>query len=70
MLSEESVTEAIEVLIAPLLEFLKRTYHIGNAVQALDDVQSFIEQLITVVNALRSRIQGRSQVAICWSEST
>ncbi|KAI9625604.1 hypothetical protein KEM48_010866 [Puccinia striiformis f. sp. tritici PST-130] len=57
MLSEESVAEAMEVLISPLLEFLKRTYNIGNAVQALDDAQSFIEQLITVVNALRSRIQ-------------
>jgi len=57
MLSENSVAEAVEVLINPLLEFLKRTYHIGNAARALDHTQDFIEQLITVVNALRSRIQ-------------
>ncbi|KAA1099334.1 hypothetical protein PGT21_003790 [Puccinia graminis f. sp. tritici] len=57
MLSEDSVAEAMEVLVAPLMELLKRTYTIGNAVQALDDAQNFIEQLITVVNALRSRIQ-------------
>ncbi|WAQ88583.1 hypothetical protein PtA15_10A2 [Puccinia triticina] len=61
MFSEDSVAEALEVLISPMLEFLKRTYNTGNAVQALDDAQSFIEQLITVVNALRSRIQGLLQ---------
>jgi hypothetical protein len=67
MLSEDSVAEAMEVLVAPLMELLKQTYTIGNTVQALDDAQNFIEQLITVVNTLRSRIQGLPNFMIIFS---
>lgn len=54
---EGNTLEAFEVLVTPFLEFLKRTYKIGNGPQAVDDSQKFIEQLITIVTALRHRIQ-------------
>ncbi|KAG0145583.1 hypothetical protein CROQUDRAFT_78698 [Cronartium quercuum f. sp. fusiforme G11] len=57
MLSEDSILEALELLAAPFLEFLKRTYKIANASQAVDDAHKFVEQLITILSALRSRIQ-------------
>lgn len=57
MLSEESTTEAIKILVTPILEFIKRTYQVGNTVKALDDLQSFVEHLITAIHALRSRVQ-------------
>ncbi|EGF99633.1 uncharacterized protein MELLADRAFT_94195 [Melampsora larici-populina 98AG31] len=55
--SESSTLEAFEILVTPFLEFLKRTYKIGNGPQAVDDSQKFIEQLITILTALRNRIQ-------------
>lgn len=58
MLSEARTLEALEVLVTPFMEFLKRTYKIGDSSQVLDDAQKFVEQLITILNALRSRIQG------------
>ncbi|KAH9811370.1 hypothetical protein DFH28DRAFT_1131315 [Melampsora americana] len=57
MFSEGTTLEALEILVTPFLEFLKRTYKIGNGPQAVDDAQKFIEQLITILNALRNRIQ-------------
>ncbi|MBW0481062.1 hypothetical protein O181_020777 [Austropuccinia psidii MF-1] len=55
--SEASSVEAIEIVINPFLEFLKRTYQIGDAAKTIEDAQNFFEQLIKIVNALRSRIQ-------------
>lgn len=60
LIAEDSTAEALEVLIAPFFEFLKRTYKIGNAAQAVVDLQKFMDQLIIIVDALRSRIQGAS----------
>ncbi|KAH8929195.1 hypothetical protein BT69DRAFT_282266 [Atractiella rhizophila] len=57
MLADEQLTDALEVLVSPLMEFLKRTYKIGNASSAILDLQKFLDQLIIIVEALRSRIQ-------------
>lgn len=58
MLAEDNTLEALELLATPFLEFLKRTYKIANAPQAMDNAHKFVEQLITILNALRNRIQG------------
>ncbi|GAA5950277.1 hypothetical protein JCM21900_001099 [Sporobolomyces salmonicolor] len=57
LLANEDFAAAIEVVAAPFVALLKRTYRVGNASQALSDLQAFFNQLIIIVEALRSRIQ-------------
>ncbi|GAA5959730.1 hypothetical protein JCM3765_000079 [Sporobolomyces pararoseus] len=57
MLANEDFAAAIEIVAEPFIALLKRTYRIGNAAQLLSDVQTFLNQLIIIVEALRSRIQ-------------
>ncbi|GAA5828807.1 hypothetical protein JCM11251_005881 [Rhodosporidiobolus azoricus] len=57
MLSEEKFADAIEVVAEPLVQLLRRTYKVGNAAQFLSDLQKFLDQLVIIVEALRSRVQ-------------
>ncbi|GAA5938828.1 uncharacterized protein JCM15063_004881 [Sporobolomyces koalae] len=57
MLANEEFAAAIEVVAQPFIALLKRTYRIGNAAQLLSELQTFMNQLIIIVEALRSRIQ-------------
>ncbi|GAA6016304.1 hypothetical protein JCM11491_006809 [Sporobolomyces phaffii] len=57
MLANEDFAAAIETVAKPFIALLKRTYRIGNAAQLLSDVQTFLNQLVIIVEALRSRIQ-------------
>ncbi|BGP32365.1 hypothetical protein JCM10296v2_004146 [Rhodotorula toruloides] len=57
MLAKEDFAAAVEVVLQPLVQLLRRTYRVGNGAQAVADLQKFVEQLILVVEALRSRVQ-------------
>lgn len=57
MLEDETIREALKVLIEPLGEILKRVYKVGNGSQVIEDIEKFLGQLITIIDALRSRIQ-------------
>lgn len=57
MLADESTADALEVVIAPMVEFIKRTYKAGNGSQTITDLEKFMDQLIIIVEALRSRVQ-------------
>ncbi|GAA5919480.1 hypothetical protein JCM6882_001062, partial [Rhodosporidiobolus microsporus] len=57
MLAGEKFADAIEVVANPLVQLLKRTYKVGNGAQFLSDLQKFVDQLIIIVEALRSRVQ-------------
>ncbi|GAA98308.1 uncharacterized protein L969DRAFT_46989 [Mixia osmundae IAM 14324] len=57
LMTEDSTAEALEVIIQPIFELIKRTYKTGNMSNALGDLQRFLDQLIIIVDALRSRIQ-------------
>ncbi|KAM0748676.1 hypothetical protein T439DRAFT_69984 [Meredithblackwellia eburnea MCA 4105] len=57
MLGDDGTAAALEVLCGPLVELLKRVYRVGNAANALSDFQKAMDQLIIIVEALRSRVQ-------------
>ncbi|GAA5854395.1 hypothetical protein JCM8547_001807 [Rhodosporidiobolus lusitaniae] len=57
LLADENFASAIEVVAQPFVQLLKRTYKVGNGPQALSDLQKFLDQLIIIVEALRSRVQ-------------
>ncbi|GAA6028229.1 hypothetical protein JCM8097_006928 [Rhodosporidiobolus ruineniae] len=57
MLAEEGFAAAIEVVADPFVQLLRRTYKVGNGAQLLSDFQKFLDQLIIIVEALRSRVQ-------------
>ncbi|GJN90735.1 hypothetical protein Rhopal_003749-T1 [Rhodotorula paludigena] len=57
LLAHEEFASAIEVVAQPFVELLKRTYKVGRGAQALSDLQKFIDQLIIIIDALRSRVQ-------------
>ncbi|GAA5893441.1 hypothetical protein JCM8208_000800 [Rhodotorula glutinis] len=57
LLAQEDFASAVEITTHPFISFLKRTYKVGHGAQALTDFQSFLDQLIIIVEALRSRIQ-------------
>ncbi|GAA6051050.1 hypothetical protein JCM3770_005473 [Rhodotorula araucariae] len=57
LLAEEDFASAVEVVAQPFVSLLKRTYKVGHGAQALSDVQRFLDQLVIIVEALRSRIQ-------------
>jgi len=46
MLANEDFAAAIEVVAAPFIALLKRTYRVGNAAQLLSEMQTFMNQLI------------------------
>ncbi|KAL8293572.1 hypothetical protein RQP46_000273 [Phenoliferia psychrophenolica] len=56
MLADESTAAALEVVAGPFVALLQRTYRFG-AGAALTDLQKAIDQLIIIVEALRSRVQ-------------
>ncbi|GAA5940374.1 hypothetical protein JCM3775_005071 [Rhodotorula graminis] len=57
LLAQEDFASAVEVLAHPLIALIKRVYKVGHGAQALTDLQTFLDQLIIIVEALRSRIQ-------------
>ncbi|BGP48472.1 hypothetical protein JCM10450v2_004348 [Rhodotorula kratochvilovae] len=57
LLAEEDFTSAVEVVAQPFVSLLKRTYKVGHGAQALSDLQKFLDQLVIILEALRSRIQ-------------
>ncbi|GEM09860.1 PX domain containing protein [Rhodotorula toruloides] len=57
MLAKQDFAAAVEIVLEPVVQLLKRTYRVGNGAQAVTDLQKFVGQLITVVEALRSRVQ-------------
>lgn len=46
LLGEESTAKALEVVVAPFVDFLKRVYKIGDAAKGLSDFQRAVDQLI------------------------
>ena len=62
ILADDSTAEALEIIVAPIFAFLRRTYKIGNMSQATTDLQKFLDQLIIIIDALRSRIQDPQKV--------
>lgn len=56
-LADDDTAEALNVVFAPVMEFIRRTYKVGNLAAAIGDLQRFIDQLIIIVDALRTRIQ-------------
>jgi hypothetical protein len=57
MLSEEQVTDALEVVISPFMELIKKAQKAGVASAVLNDFEHFMNQLIVIIDALRARIQ-------------
>ncbi|SCV71000.1 BQ2448_3762 [Microbotryum intermedium] len=57
MLGEDAIASALEVLAGPFVELIKRIYKVGNLSQAVGSFQRFLDQLIIIIEALRSRIQ-------------
>ncbi|KDE07818.1 hypothetical protein MVLG_01913 [Microbotryum lychnidis-dioicae p1A1 Lamole] len=57
MLGEDAIASALEVLAGPFIELIKRIYKVGNLSQAVGSFQRFLDQLIIIIEALRSRIQ-------------
>ncbi|BGP16492.1 hypothetical protein JCM10213_001171 [Rhodosporidiobolus nylandii] len=57
MLAQEDFAAAIEVVAQPFVALIRRTYKAGNGAQALSDLQRFLDQLIIIIEALRSRVQ-------------
>ncbi|GAA6001489.1 hypothetical protein JCM10207_006692 [Rhodosporidiobolus poonsookiae] len=57
MLAQEDFAAAVEIVTKPFVQLIKRTYKVGNGAQALSDLQRFLDQLIIIVEALRSRVQ-------------
>ncbi|SCZ97987.1 BZ3500_MvSof-1268-A1-R1_Chr3-3g06502 [Microbotryum saponariae] len=57
MLGEDAIASALEVLAGPIVELIKRIYKVGNLSQAVGSFQRFLDQLIIIIEALRSRIQ-------------
>ena len=56
-LADDETAEALDVVCAPIMEFIRRTYKVGNLSAAIADLQRFFDQLIIIVDALRTRIQ-------------
>lgn len=46
MLAKEDFAAAVEVVLQPIVQLLRRTYRVGNGAQAVADLQKFVEQLI------------------------
>lgn len=57
MLADPSVANALEHLVEPLVDFIKRVYKCANGARAISDLQKFLNQLIVIVEALRTRVQ-------------
>jgi hypothetical protein len=49
--------KALETVTKPAIELIKRIYLIGNAAQAVADFQANMEELLTILEALRARVQ-------------
>ena len=56
-LADDETAEALDVVFAPVMEFIRRTYKVGHLASALGDLQRVLDQLIIIVDALRTRIQ-------------
>lgn len=58
LLGHDATTETLRACAEPLIGLLKRIYKIGQLSNALVDLQQFMDQLVTVVEALRARVQN------------
>jgi len=56
MLANEDFAAAIEVVAAPFIALLKRTYRVGNAAQLLSEMQTFMNQLIISTSDIHTNL--------------
>lgn len=69
MLAQEDFAAAMEVVLEPVVQLLKRTYRVGNGAQAVADLQKFVEQLITGASSCPLAFYSvLSQLSLQWSK--